>query len=223
MTPEPNPEPIVNSAWFDVGVKEGGMIIVGYFNDIQHFRFIEAGNEYVDDFEFISSLPRIPDLTSVRAKMDRFLTAHQGKIHVCVATYLATCISFAGWDDNVWVAYVKDSPLKLREEAQAQLFNSLADDLIGKEFDKSFDPNTRVSRTNKLTSELIAQIAGYEDKSVSNAKLVNVLRTLIRQVGFRMTPSTLNGVDQILKPDKLSNDQKKTLDHAKTGRKSAEP
>ena len=222
MGPEPFGGPIVNSAWFDPGVRQGGTILVGYFGDIQHNRFVEAGSEYVEDFAFIAALPRIPDVASVKPKIDQFLAEHPGKIHACVSTYLATCIAYSKWDDSLWKAYVEKNPLKLRGEAQSQMLSALADQLIGREFEVKTDPGVRASRTNKVTAELVAQIAACEEGPGSSADLVKILRTLIRQVGLRMTPATWKEVDQLAGSDKLSEDQKKTLAEDKAQMRTVE-
>lgn len=73
-----------------------------------------------------------------------------------------------------------------------------------------------------MTAELVAQIAACEDGPGSNVDLVKILRTLIRQVGFRMTPATWKEVEQLLRSDKLYDGQKKTLAEDKAQMKTVE-
>ncbi len=209
MTPGPFAEPIINSHWFYPPISEGALVVVGYLGTIQNASFIEDGIKYGADFEFIASLPMRPDLTTVKVKMDQFLATHHGDIHSCVSTYIASYVAYSEWDDNVWGTYIKGNPLKLNGEAHAQLFAALANVLVGREFATETDRNVRASNTNKVAAELATQILGSEKGLPANTASVDVLRSLIRQAGFRMTESTLEKIDQLLKSEKLSDSQKK--------------
>ena len=69
----------------------------------------------------------------------------------------------------------------------------------------------RLSMVRQIKGSAPAYLTFRELGQKDGMNEVGILGTLIRQVGFRMTPSTLKDVDQLLKSDKLSDDQKRGL------------
>lgn len=205
-----------NEGWFHAAVGPGCTVTVGYQDDPKRFSFLDIGEQYVTDFALIASLPEIPQIALVQPKIDEFLLKKEGRIHTCVATYLASCICFSEWDENLWKAYVKDNPLRLRGEALQEMHRVLAGSLYGTTAQESIEAKVRVARINQLTRELVAQISASADDADSRARLGSILQRLIHQVSYHMTPSTVGEVDRLLESEKLTMGEKKAFQNIKT-------
>jgi hypothetical protein len=195
---------------------EGVELVLGYREGIENVGFIEVGNEYAEDIAFLGSLPETPDLAAIGPRLDQFLPARRGRLHRSIASYLAASIASSDWDENLLNAYVRGNPLKLMGEARSEMFQLLAGWAIESDMKTTKkDAKVWVDRTNFVTSEIVGLISTEEGLSESKVEMIRILRTLIRQVRFRMTPETLKEVDELLKSDKVSDSDRKVFENDK--------
>lgn len=141
--------------WFHPILNEGADLILGYGESIEDIVFLEVGNEYAEDIAFLAALPMIPDLATVKPRLEQFLPGRRGRLHRCIASYLASCIAFSDWDEDLLKAYVRGNPLKLRGAAREELFELLASwAIVGDMRTTKKDAKVWIDRTNFVTSEI---------------------------------------------------------------------
>lgn len=192
------------SLWCNSRIAEGVTVIVAHEEtDL----LLAIGSEYLDDFDFLASVPKDVSLAERRLKVDQFLRNNDGVIHEYVAAYIADMIASFQYSNDVWNAYVKGNPLRISDSALGWFLSDLGamvDELYNEK-----DPSARGERVDRWIGEFATQIdnASFSDVQTRHnciakfARYYNGIKTLASN-------SVRSIVEELVGSDKLSPHEK---------------